>query len=178
MRLKPISGIRKLDFTKISSRDFKIIIEDSKDIMVTDSDGNHIFQVRRENQWNSKITLSFFKQDILFLKTSLFSLRPFGKLKIEFQDLQNTMTYKSKTETAFKSFGVLRIKSNWLYLIHKEVAKVYYKSKIIADVSLKSRISSSITLNVKFTTSNEDLIFYSLIVLVLEYFSIGDHDAF
>ena len=56
------------------------------DILILDSEGNLLIKVKRVFKWNSKIALDFYKNDILLLKTSHYSLLPFILEKIEYQN--------------------------------------------------------------------------------------------
>lgn len=64
-------------------------VEFNGDMEANDDKGRHIFYVNRKFKWTSKIVLSFFKEDKLILRVSHYTLNPFGRVKIDYQNLNH-----------------------------------------------------------------------------------------
>jgi len=113
------------------------------DILILDSESNLLIKVKRIFKWNSKIALNFYKNDILLLKTSHYSLLPFILEKIEYQNLTRNINFQKieGKETLVVDGTKIKINHKLGYLINKYLCDVLIDDRVIANVKIESRLS-------------------------------------
>lgn len=141
-------------------------------ISIRENDREKIF-VKRKFSWNSNIKLDFFRNDILFLKTSYFTLIPFSKLKIIFQDMEEKVSIEKLDGEEF-----LIVDNNRLQILHNN----FYSDKLCTILNNGQQICEVVNhkkfstegwkLELNFDITNENVKFYSAIFVVLNYLDI------
>lgn len=113
------------------------------DILILDSESNLLIKVKRVFKWNSKITLDFYKNDVLLLKTSHYSLLPFVLEKIEYQNFDKKINFQKTQgkETLVVDKTKIKINHKLGYLINKDLCDVLIDDKVIANVKIESRFA-------------------------------------
>jgi|688.fasta_scaffold319150_1 hypothetical protein len=149
------------------------------DILILDSEGNLLIKVKRVFKWNSKIALDFYKNDILLLKTSHYSLLPFILEKIEYQNLDRKINFQKiqGKETLVVDGTKIKINHKLGYLINKDLCDVLIDDRVIANVKIESRFSlEGIVLGIFFSEEiNYQIRELCLINLAIKYSDIdGD----
>lgn len=123
------------------------------DLLILDNESNLLIKVKRVFKWNSKITLDFYRNDILLLKTSHYSLLPFILEKIEYQNLERKIYFQKiqGKETLVVDSTKIKINHKLGYLINKNLCDLLIGNKVIANVKIESKLSAkSIVLDVLF----------------------------
>lgn len=113
------------------------------DILILDNESNLLIKVKRVSKWNSKIVLDFYRNDILLLKTSHYSLLPFILEKIEYQNLDRKIYFQKiqGKETLVVDSTKIKINHKLGYLINKDLCDVLIDNRVIANVKIESRFS-------------------------------------
>lgn len=113
------------------------------DILILDNESNLLIKVKRVSKWNSKIALDFYRNDILLLKTSHYSLLPFILEKIEYQNLDRKIYFQKiqGKETLVVDSTKIKINHKLGYLINKDLCDVLIDNRVIANVKIESRFS-------------------------------------
>ncbi|WP_289064220.1 hypothetical protein [uncultured Zobellia sp.] len=139
------------------------------DMEAYDDSNGQLFFVKRKSKWTSNIILTFYKGNKLILKTSHYTINPFNRVKIDYQNLNHLVSI-NENELSVKGLGVIKIKqNNFTYTLNKRLGLICHNSTEIASVVLRNRISlTNAILEVRFTTKEKDLIFYSLLFLAIE----------
>ncbi len=123
------------------------------DILILDCDDNLLIRIKRTFKWNSKISLAFYKNDILILETSHYSFLPFVVENINYQKLEKKISFKNIQGKEVLLFGTteISIKHKFDYLIYKELCNILIDGKVIGNVKIESLLSTkNITLTVIF----------------------------
>lgn len=113
------------------------------DILILDNESTLLIKVKRVSKWNSKIALDFYRNDILLLKTSHYSLLPFILEKIEYQNLDRKIYFQKiqGKETLVVDSTKIKINHKLGYLINKDLCDVLIDDRVIANVKIESRFS-------------------------------------
>lgn len=113
------------------------------DILILDNESTLLIKVKRVSKWNSKIALDFYRNNILLLKTSHYSLLPFILEKIEYQNLDRKIYFQriQGKETLVVDSTKIKINHKLGYLINKDLCDVLIDDKVIANVKIESRFS-------------------------------------
>lgn len=113
------------------------------DILILDNESNLLIKVKRVFKWNSKIALDFYRNDILLLKTSHYSLLPFILEKIKYQNLDRNIYFQKVQGKETLVVDSIKIKINHKlgYLINKDLCDVLIDDRVIANVKIESRFS-------------------------------------
>lgn len=152
-----ISSVYKISFpTNGSSR---IIVYNKE---------NEFLSVERKFYFGSKIVGEFFQQErkIAIVSTLAFSI------KIIFQEFTHTLKVCSNN-LFYSIFKInneeIRIVQNPLYFIFpKFYSKIYWKDELVGIVSMEKILDfNGITLNVRFSTNNYEIQYYSIISFLI-----------
>ena len=133
-----------------------------------DDCNNKIFHVKREISWTSKISLSFSTKNKPLLKTHYYTLLPFFKTKIDYQNLNHVIFFEKNT-IHIKGIGIVSFNQSYFTSIfNKNFGNLYFNGTKIAEITVKNKKKSKLIFEVNFNTNREELIFYSLILLAVE----------
>jgi hypothetical protein len=144
-----------------------IAFSPNHDVFVT---GEVNLFAKRTFSFNGTVTVECYSGKVLLLKTIFNTLLPFSKVKIEYQDLEETVAFSLNDNALEWGSNQLEIKHNWFSFLSKKLCTVYLNGEQLLNVYRKG-----LTLSFSEKPGNE-IAFYLALFLVVHYSDLDGGD--